>query len=159
MVSDFSGLSPDVRRLVLGLIMLSVVCSFPVLYPTYRENPLLIFVPVVTFVASAIVLMHWVWLFNRRETQVLSESEARHPLEIERWKWALARWEQIYDCYRDYGVFLPNHAVFVSIAQMKQYLYAKSGEKRKREPLKLKKGFAQKLFITLRTSHASRMGM
>jgi hypothetical protein len=135
----FPGFRLNCAGSFLGLIMLSMVCSFPVLYPTYRENPLLIFVPVIIFVASAIVLMRWVWLSNRRETQMLREGDAHYPLEIERWKRALARWDQLYYCYRDDGVFLPNHAVFVPIAQMKQYLYAKSGGKRKREPLKLKK--------------------
>ncbi|MBE2183482.1 MAG: hypothetical protein IAE89_08665 [Anaerolineae bacterium] len=124
---------------ILGLIMLSVVCSFPALYPTYRENPLLIFIPVVIFVVAAIVLMRWVWLSKRRETQILREGDTHYSLEMEQWKRALARWEELYYCYRDDGVFLPNHAVFVPIARMKQYLYAKSGEKRKREPLKLKK--------------------
>lgn len=124
---------------ILGLIILSTVCSFPVLYPTYREDPLLIFVPVTIFIASAIVLMRWVWLSKQRETQRLREGAAHYSREVEQWKRALARWKQLYYCYRDDGVFLPNHAVFVPIAQMKPYLYAKSGEKRKREPLKLKK--------------------
>lgn len=135
----FPGFRLNCAGSFLGLIMLSVVCSFPVLYPTYRENPLLIFVPVVIFVASAIILMRWVWLSNRRETQMHREGDARYPLEIERWKRALERWEQLYYCYRDDGVFLPNHAVFVPIAQMRQFLYAKSGEKRKHELLKLKR--------------------
>lgn len=63
--------------------MLSVMCSFPVLYPTCRKNPLLIFVPVIIFVASAIILMRWGWLPNRRETQILREGEGHYPLEIE----------------------------------------------------------------------------
>lgn len=135
----FPGFRLNCAGSFLGLIMLSMVCSFPVLYPTYRENPLLIFVPVIIFVASAIVLMRWVWLSKRREAQMLREGEAHYPLEIEQWKRALARWEQLYYCYRDDGVFLPHHAVLVPIAQMKQYLYAKSGEKRKHQPLKFKK--------------------
>jgi len=123
---------------VLGLIMLSAVCSFPVFYPTYRENPLLIFFPGVIFAAAAVILMRWVWLSNRRETQTLREAEARYSREIEQWKRALVQWEQLYYCYRDDGVFLHGQAVLVPTDQMKQYLYAKSGEKQKREPLKLK---------------------
>ncbi len=115
---------------ILGLMIVGAVCSLPLLYTTYRENPLLIFVPVVILLFAAIVLIRWAWLSSRRETRTLREAEAQYPLQVEAWKRALERWKQLYYCQRDDGVFIPAQARLIPVNEMRAFLYASDKKKR-----------------------------
>lgn len=115
---------------ILGVIILGAVCSFPLLQTTYRENPLLIFVPVVILLFSAIVLIRWAWISSRRETRTLLEAEAQYPLQVEAWKRALERWKQLYYCQRDDGVFIPAQTRLIHVNEMRAFLYASDKKKR-----------------------------
>lgn len=132
-----------ITRLSFAFLILTVcaacaVLSFPLLYSTYRASPLLILVPVILFVAIGALMLRWIWVSVRREARIVHEREAAYPLEVQQWEDAVKRWEQLYYCYRDDGVFLQGQSVLVPAAQMNPYLYAKSREKQKREPFKLK---------------------
>lgn len=115
---------------VMGFIMLVSVCSFPLLYPTYRENPLLLCVPVTLFIVAAVVLLRWAWLSNRRETTQLRQAQANYPSELVQWERAMDRWRELYYCSRDHGVFLPNHAQLTDVKNMRALLYAQDKRKR-----------------------------
>ena len=122
----------------LALILAMVACSFPILVGTYRENPALVLVPILGVTIFVVLLLRWIVVSLVREVHKIRNDRAGYPAEVETWEHAFERWKELYYCLRDDGVFLPDHAALVSSAQMKQYLYAKSGEKRKRESLKLK---------------------
>ncbi|MBE2266701.1 MAG: hypothetical protein IAE80_00620 [Anaerolinea sp.] len=130
-------------RIGLGLFMLTLIlaivaCSFPILVGTYRENPALVLIPILGVTVFVALLLRWIIVSLMREVRKTRDDRAGYPAEVAAWERAFARWKELYYCIRDDGVFLPDRAVLVPSAQMKQYLYAKSGEKRKRESLKLK---------------------
>ncbi|MBK9750061.1 MAG: hypothetical protein IPO91_25260 [Chloroflexi bacterium] len=122
----------------LALILAIVACSFPILVGTYRENPALVLIPIFGVTVFVVLLLRWIVVSLVREVRKIRNDRAGYPAEVETWERALERWKELYYCSRDDGVFLPSHSVLVPSVQMKQYLYAKSGEKLKREPLKLK---------------------
>jgi hypothetical protein len=115
---------------ILGLMILGAVCSFPLLFTTYRENPLLIFVPVIIVILAATILIRWAWLSNRRETKSLREAQAAYPVQVEQWKRAHERWERLYYCHRDDGVFIPAQTRLIPVNQMQAFLYSSDKKKR-----------------------------
>lgn len=115
---------------ILGLMICGAVGSFPLLFTTYRENPLLIFVPVIIILCAAAIMIRWAWLSSRRETRKLREAEAQYPLQVEAWKHALERWEQLYYCQRDDGVFIPAQTQLIPVNQMQAFLYSANKKKR-----------------------------
>lgn len=123
---------------VLVLISICAVVTFPFLYPTYRASPLLVLVPLALFLGSAVVMVRGIWISVKREARSDREKELSYPIELQQWERAVERWEQLYYCFRDDGVFLPSHAGLIPIAQMKQFLYAKAAGKRNPEPVQLK---------------------
>lgn len=46
------------------------------------------------------------------------------PIEKERWETAMRRWESLYYCARDDGVFVPGEMSLIPIGQVQTYLYA-----------------------------------
>jgi len=48
---------------------------------------------------------------------------ARVQVEIPRWQNAMERWNQLYYCFRDDGVFIPADDQLEPIAQMTEYIY------------------------------------
>lgn len=123
---------------VLMLILALIVCSFPILVGTYRENPIWVLVPILVVAVFVVLLLRWVIASLWRDVYSARVNRADFPTNYTLWERAFARWKQLYYCYRDDGVFSPNHAVFVPAGQMKQYLYATSRNKQKREPIRLK---------------------
>lgn len=123
---------------LLALIGVCAIVTYLVFFPTYRNVPLFGLLPIALFVSSAVVLLRGIWISVQREAHSDHEKAHSYPIELQRWERAVERWEQLYYCFRDDGVFLPNHAVLVPSAQMKQYLYATRREKQKRDPFKLK---------------------
>jgi hypothetical protein len=115
---------------MLGLMICGAVGSFPLLFTTYRENPLLIFVPVIIILCASAIMIRWAWLSSRRETRKLREAEAQYPLQVEAWKHALERWEQLYYCQRDDGVFIPAQTQLIPVNQMQAFLYSANKKKR-----------------------------
>lgn len=130
----WSGIFPNVRWTcagsILALIMCSAICSFPLLFWNYRENPLLIFVPVVIFLSAAILLIRWAWLSNRREIGTLREEQEQFPLQLEAWNRAIDRWRQLYYCHRDDGVFIPAQTRLIPVNEMGVFLYSSHKKKR-----------------------------
>jgi hypothetical protein len=55
---------------------------------------------------------------SRREKQAMA-------VLMSRWKRAIARWNQLYYCSRDDGVFIPGQSHFVPVDQMTDFLYEK----------------------------------
>jgi hypothetical protein len=43
--------------------------------------------------------------------------------QMTKWELAMSRWNQLYYCYRDDGVFDPDERVFIPVKQMMNYLY------------------------------------
>ena len=123
---------------VLALIGICAVATFPFMYATYRASPLLVLVPLALFLGSAVVMVRGIWISVQREAHSDHEKELFYPIELQRWERAVERWEQLYYCFRDDGFFLPYHAVLIPIVQIKQYLFSKESENRKREHIKLK---------------------
>jgi hypothetical protein len=115
---------------ILGLMIVGAMCSFPLFFTTYRENPLLIFVPVSIILFAAIILTRWAWMSSRRETKTLNEAQADYPLQVEAWKRALERWEQLYYCHRDDGVFIPAQTQLIPVNEMRAFLYSSVKKKR-----------------------------
>ena len=46
------------------------------------------------------------------------------PVEQARWERAMRRWERLYYCVRDDGVFTPGETPFMPIDKMQAFLYA-----------------------------------
>lgn len=109
---------------ILTIIAAAGVCSFPFLYSTYRENPILFLIPFVVFVVVGIVLTRWILLSLRRETRTTSQKQTEYPLQLQNWERAVQRWEHLYYCYRDDGVFLPSQPRLVPLNDMQSFLYA-----------------------------------
>jgi hypothetical protein len=113
----------------LTIIAAAGVCSFPFLYSTYRESPILFLIPFVAFVVVGIVLTRWILLSLRRGTLTTSQKETEYSLQLHNWERAVQRWEQLYYCYRDDGVFLPAQPRFVPLNDMKSFLYTADKKK------------------------------
>jgi DNA-directed RNA polymerase subunit RPC12/RpoP len=47
-----------------------------------------------------------------------------YPIEKERWERAVGRWQRLYYCFRDDGVFIPGETPFIPIDTMQEFLYA-----------------------------------
>jgi len=123
---------------LLALIGVCAIVTYLVFFPTYRNVPLFGLLPIALFVGSAVVLLRGIWISVQREARSDREKALSYPIQLQRWERAVERWEQLYYCFRDDGVFLPHHAVLIPIVQMKQFLYAKAGGKRNSEPVQLK---------------------
>jgi hypothetical protein len=126
----FPGLRSTCVVWILGLMIATFVCGFIFLYPTYRDRPLLNFIPIIIFITVASVLGRWLWTSNRRETKEFRQAQEQYPLELAQWERAMARWEQLYYCSRDHGVFLPNHSQLTDVKNMQVLLYAQDKRKR-----------------------------
>jgi predicted RNA-binding Zn-ribbon protein involved in translation (DUF1610 family) len=48
----------------------------------------------------------------------------KYPVEKERWERAAGRWQRLYYCARDDGVFIPGETSFIPIDKMQEFLYA-----------------------------------
>jgi hypothetical protein len=116
--------------IILTMIAAAGVCSFPFLYSTYRENPILFLIPFVAFVVVGIVLTRWILLSLRRETRTTSQKQTEYPVQLQNWERAIQRWEHLYYCYRDDGVFLPLQPRLVPLIDMQSFLYAADKKKR-----------------------------
>lgn len=128
-----SSLFPNFRWSCVGIALvlttLLSICSFPLLYPTYSQNALLLLIPILIFVVTAIVLIRWAWLSNQREARILRHANARYPNAVATWQMAVARWEQLYYCYRDDGVFIAKQTRLVNSKDMLALLYAPQRKK------------------------------
>ena len=124
-----------ITRLICAVLILfvSAVCavvSFPLLYNVYRASPLLILVPVTLFVVIGALMLRWIWVSVRREARIVHEREAAYPLEVQQWEHAVKRWEQLYYCYRDDGVFSPGQSRLSTVDDMNALLYTTGKQKR-----------------------------
>jgi hypothetical protein len=48
----------------------------------------------------------------------------KYAIEKPRWDRAVHRWERLYYCARDDGVFIPGETPFIPIDKMQEFLYA-----------------------------------
>ena len=46
------------------------------------------------------------------------------PSEVEMWEQAIERWDELYYCYRDDGVFLPSQTRFVRVNDLQALFYS-----------------------------------
>lgn len=113
-----------------AIMLATVACSFPLLIPIYREDPFLIFIPITIFAIVVVLLLRWIVTSLRRDGGTTREKRSDFPLRYQKWEHANERWQQLYYCYRDDGVFLPARTILVPVAQMKRLLYALPKQKR-----------------------------
>lgn len=65
-------------------------------------------------------LVGTLWIVWRRRAFV----KGRLAVEKERWDGAILRWEHLYHCARDDGVFVPGETSLTPIGELQSYLYA-----------------------------------
>lgn len=125
----FPGLRITCMVAILLLIVITTVCSFPFLLPTYRESPQLVFLPLFIFVVTAFLLIRWFVVSRRRERQQFRQAEASYPDQLAAWEHAYSRWEHLYYCHRDDGVFIPAQTRLIPVKQMQAFLYSPGKKK------------------------------
>ena len=54
----------------------------------------------------------------------VNSKRLRFPVEKARWERAKHRWERLYYCARDDGVFIPGETPFIPIGRIQEFLYA-----------------------------------
>ncbi len=54
----------------------------------------------------------------------VNSKRLRFPVEKARWETAMQRWEWLYYCARDDGVFIPGETSFIPTTKMREFLYA-----------------------------------
>lgn len=114
---------------VLLMVIPAAVCSFPFLITTYRENVLLIFVPITMVAVVGIVLLYWIIASLWREARSIRENRRDFPVRYQQWERASARWQRLYYCFRDDGVFLDGQTLLVPAGQMRFWLYSSTRKK------------------------------
>ena len=117
--------------LVVSMILVALfLCSFPFLAATYAQNnTLFIGILIAGFGIIGLVLFSSIragW----RQLRSASEQRKFHDARVQAWEVSYKRWQQLYYCFRDDGVFLPGQSSFVPVNQMSDYLKAASERKK-----------------------------
>lgn len=117
--------------LVVSMILASLFfCSFPFLAATYAQNnALFIGILIAGFGIIGLSLFSSIragW----RQAHSTSEQQNSYDARVQAWEDSYERWQQLYYCFRDDGVFFPGQSSFVPVNQMSDYL--KAAIKRKR---------------------------
>lgn len=107
--------------LLVGPSLLAELAAEPVDYGAYgvaglATVPFLLIIPLLSvFVQGALPLL----VGNRMRRS----KQRKYPIEKERWERAVARWQRLYYCFRDDGVFIPGETPFMPIDSMQEFLY------------------------------------
>ncbi len=117
--------------LVVSVILVSLFfCSFPFLAATYAQNnALFIGILIAGFGIIGLSLFSSIragW----RQAHSTSEQRNSYDARVQAWEDSYERWQQLYFCFRDDGVFLPGQSSFVPVNQMSDYLKAETKRKR-----------------------------
>ena len=124
-----------ISRLGAGLVVCVMLmglffCSFPILAATYAQNnSLFVGVLVAGFGLLGLILFSSIragW----RQIRLTSEQRNSYDARVQVWEDSRKRWQQLYYCFRDDGVFLPGQSSFIPINQMSDYLKAATRRKR-----------------------------
>lgn len=116
--------------LVGSVILLALfMCTYPFLMTLYQQNNLLFVAAVGLGLALIGLMVVWVFRSGWRHAQLAREGRMTHEPRLDDWERAYTRWQQLYYCQRDDGVFIPGQNVFVPIEQMNDYLYVKGKQK------------------------------
>jgi hypothetical protein len=113
------------------LLLALFVCTYPFLMTLYQQNNLLFVAAIGLGLALIGIMGIWVLRSGWRDARSTREGRTTYEPRLEDWERAYARWQQLYYCQRDDGVFIPSYNTFVSVEQMQAYLY--STVKRKRD--------------------------
>jgi hypothetical protein len=117
--------------LVVSVILVALFfCSFPFLAATYAQNnALFIGILIAGFGIIGLLLLSSIragW----RQARSTSEQRNFYDARVQAWEDSYERWQQLYYCFRDDGVFLPGQSSFVPVNQMSDYLKAETKHKR-----------------------------
>jgi hypothetical protein len=124
-----------ISRLGAGLIVCVMLiglffCSFPFLAATYAQNnSLFIGILVAGFGIIGLILFSSIragW----RQARLTSEQRNSYDARVQAWEDSYERWQHLYYCFRDDGVFLPGQSSFVPVNQMSDYLKAETRRKK-----------------------------
>jgi hypothetical protein len=124
-----------ISRLGAGLVVCAMLmgvffCSFPFLAATYAQNnSLFIGIFIAGFGIIGLVLFSSIRAVLR-QTRLTSEQRNSYDAKVQAWEDSYKRWQQLYYCFRDDGVFLPSQSSFVPVNQMSDYLKAENKRKR-----------------------------
>lgn len=117
--------------LVVSVILIALfLCSFPFLAATYAQNNALFIgilmagFGIIGFVLFLSIRAGW------RQLQSASEQRNVHDAGVQAWEVSYERWQRLYYCFRDDGVFIPGQSSFVPVNQMSDYLKAASKRKK-----------------------------
>lgn len=112
------------------LLLALFVCTYPFLMTLYQQNNLL-FVAAIGLGLALIGFMGiWVFRSGWRDARSTREGRTTYEPRLADWEQAYARWQQLYYCQRDDGVFIPDHGTFVPAEKMDAYLYSAGRLKR-----------------------------
>jgi hypothetical protein len=119
-----------VALVVTVLLVALFFCAFPFLAAIYAQNNAL-FIGILIAGLGIIGLI----LFSSiragwRQTRSTSEQRNSYDARVQAWEASYNRWQQLYYCFRDDGVFLPGQSSFVPVNQMSDYLKAAIKHKR-----------------------------
>jgi hypothetical protein len=112
------------------LLLALFVCTYPFLMSLYQQNNLVFVAAIGVGLALIGLIVLWVFRAGWRDTRSTREGRTSYEPRLQAWEQAYARWQQLYYCERDDGVFIPDHGTFISAEKMGAYLY--SAGKRKR---------------------------
>lgn len=122
----------------LGLALLASItllalflCSYPFMMNVYLQNNAL-FIAILVIGIVLIGLMGVLTVRSGwRDARSTGDERNSHEPRMQAWERACDRWQQLYYCQRDDGVFIPGHSTFVPVEKMDAYLYSESKRKRR----------------------------
>lgn len=123
---------------LMGLAFLAATfaCASMVLLFTSTVGRVLIVAELAVFVIVVVLAVRWVISGSWRVRRKIREEREQYSTSYKCWQRAYERWQQLYYCARDDGIFLPGETRFVAVEQMKELLFS---SKRKNAPgLKVK---------------------
>ena len=111
------------------MVIAATACSFPLLITTYRENALLIFIPISLVAIITVLLLRWIVTTLWRDAHSTRENRADFPVRYQEWVRANERWQHLYYCYRDDGVFSSALDMLIPAGKMMAYLFSVQKQK------------------------------
>lgn len=104
-------------------------CSYPFLAAIYAQNNSLLISAFVFGMAIIGLTLFWAIRAGWQQSHSAAKWRKSYDAGVKAWEAGYARWNQLYYCFHDDGVFLPGHSIFVPAARVQNYLNAEIRQK------------------------------
>ncbi len=97
-----------------GLLLAgATLCSFPLLINTYSANRLLLLIPFAVLALFIMAAFVWVIRSAIRDVRAWHRDSDSYETRLQVWRSAVERWQHLYYCARDDGIFTLNDSALI----------------------------------------------